>query len=83
MTSSATNGFTTVLNFIDGRPRIFASAALLLLVILVIYYLHNAGWIGKGGKKKTKRGRRIETEEDLDAIIDSIHDAQDAGEPSK
>lgn len=70
-----------LLEIVDGHPRIWAGAMLILVIILIVYYLHNAGYLtsvtGKTKKKRGSKGKSIDGEE-LDSLINEIHNKQEA-----
>ena len=67
-----------VMDYVDAHPRILLITVTVLIIILLVFYLHTHGYISKSGFKGKKGGRRgnMSPDEELDSLIESIHEKQ-------
>lgn len=75
---SVNNVKSKAMEFVDAHPRILLITVAVLMVIILVFYMHSRGYLTKAGFKGKKSGRRenMSPDEELDSLIESIHDKQ-------
>ncbi len=71
-----------VMGFIDSHPRILLIVVVALIVVMITFYLYSNGYINKSNFKGRKLGKQSADspgEDELDRLIDSIHEKQKRG----
>lgn len=68
---------TNAINFIDNHPRILLLVVSIFVIIILVFYMHTNGYLAKVGFKGKKGNRKnMSTDEELDSLIESIHEKQ-------
>ncbi len=63
-------------SFVDEHPRIIIGIVVVIIMFIIFYYLRSNGWFTKMGFKSRKSGGKMSPDEELNYLIESIHDKQ-------
>lgn len=67
---------TKTMEFIDEHPRILLITIVILIIIILLFYLHMRGYLTKVGFRTKGHCNSKMANEELDLLINSIHNKQ-------